>query len=82
MMYIVTYAATNNDTYESQQCVLRRCINSKKEQEELNPEELEYDMMFEKLPTVRTIRKWVRDTYDGVWEPDMKSIKAYSVKEV
>jgi hypothetical protein len=81
-MYIITYVAVSNDTYESRQFVLQKCINSKAEQEELNSEDLEYEMMLETLPTQRTAKRWVKDTYDGVWEPDLKSVKVYKVEEV
>ena len=81
-MFIVTFTACNNDTYESSEMTLRHCINSKKEQDELNEDELQYDMFFKKLPSRKQIKEMVKSAYDGVWEPDLKSIRAFQVIEI
>ena len=56
-MYIITYVSVNNDTYESRQFVIHRCINSQEEQETFNSEELTYEIILEVLPTNQYIEK-------------------------
>jgi hypothetical protein len=75
-MYIITFVATNNDTYESMELALSP---SKKDSE---GDAFVVDMFFENLPTKAQIEKMVSDTYDGVWEPDLSTIRVFKVQEI
>jgi hypothetical protein len=78
-MFIITYIATNNDTYKSREFTLQHPVLKDGEGfDEDFAEDYEYTAYWEKKP--KNVKKLVENTYDGVWEPDLKSIKVAEVK--
>ena len=73
-MFIITYIAINNDTYEEAEFTLRYCINPD------NMDNSIPEVIFPELP--ENIKEEVEFTYDGVWQPQLDTIKVYEVKEV
>lgn len=72
-MYIISYQAVNNDTYENAPFVLNFPID---------PESLEseMDIVFKELPD--NIREAVEFTYDGVWQPQLDTIEVYKLEKI
>ena len=72
-MYIITYQAINNDTYENAPFTI---------QVDLDPdnEESEKDIILKELPD--NIKEVVEFTYDGVWQPQLDTIEVYELKKV
>ena len=68
--HLVTFNACNNDTYQDVvQTILfyeLPVINDKRF--------FKYD--------IKEIEKMVKDTYDGVWEPDIKTIEVFDLNKV
>jgi hypothetical protein len=72
-MFIITYRAVNNDTYEDCPFTLQFQIDPENE-------ESEHDIFFEKLPD--NIKEAVEFTYDGVWLPQLDTIQVFNLQEV
>jgi len=72
-MYIITYRAINNDTYEEAPFTLEYPINPDNK-ESMN------DIVFKELP--KNIKEIVESTYDGVWQPQFDTITVYKVKKI
>jgi hypothetical protein len=81
-MYIISCIASNNDTYQNKEFFCSRCTNTPEEKENLNPEELTYESVFKELPTQKEIIKLVKGCYDGVWVPDLDTIRVYKIEEI
>ena len=72
-MFVITYQAVNNDTYEDNIFILH-C------NPDPNNEESKASMFFDSLP--EKMEEAVEATYDGVWVPQTDSIKVFVIKEV
>ena len=72
-MYIITYIAINNDTYENAPFTLHFNIDP-------DNEESEQDIIFKELPD--NIKEAVEFTYDGVWQPQLDTIRVYKLEKV
>jgi hypothetical protein len=72
-MYIITFQAINNDTYENAPFVLERKLDP-------DSDESERVVTFETLPL--NIKEEVEFTYDGVWLPQLDTIQVFKVEEV
>ena len=71
-MFLITFEADNNDTFETKEHILYDCEDYGEGPEDCS-------MFWEKVP--KDVKKRVKDTYDGVWVPDIKTIKIRQVKE-
>lgn len=80
-MYIITFVAVNNDTYEDSTFFLQCPILEDGEQfDEECSEEYEYEKLWKEIPS--DCRERVEESYDGVWEPQLDSIEVYDVTKV
>ncbi len=76
-MFLITYLAMNDDEcegYESRQFALKYPSNPD------DAPQAEYRVLFKELP--ENIREAVENTYDGVWEPNLDTIKVYKVEKI
>ena len=72
-MYIITYAAINNNTYEKSMFTLYHPIDP-------YDEKAAQSFFFYRVPD--DIKKVVESTYDGVWDPQLETIEIYKVEKV
>lgn len=77
-MFMITYRATNKNTYEMKEIVLRQLVS--KQKHEVLEEVLKYETLFKELP--QDIKNDVIKTDDGVWVPNVDTIRIFKVEEI
>ena len=77
-MFIIAFSATNNDTYATNEMILKQNPIEDTEYPDID----DYEMIFDELPSKEKIEEMVKNTYDGVWEPIIDSIRVFKVEEI